>query len=64
MTWYFQIMFQCDPGVAVDALYDLIYRREQLLMVMGSACSEVTKTLAEIVPYWNLILVRQYILHV
>ena len=52
-------MFQCDPGVAVDALYDLIYRREQLLMVMGSACSEVTKTLAEIVPYWNLILVRQ-----
>ena len=42
----------------MDALYDLIYRREQLLMVMGSACSDVTKTLAEIVPYWNLILVR------
>lgn len=41
----------------MDAFYDLVYRKPQMLMVMGSACSEVTKTLAEIVPYWNLILV-------
>ncbi|XP_033742389.1 gamma-aminobutyric acid type B receptor subunit 2-like [Pecten maximus] len=48
---------QCDPGVGTDAFYDLIYRRPRILMVIGSACSEVTETLAEIVPYWNLILV-------
>ncbi|XP_052282516.1 gamma-aminobutyric acid type B receptor subunit 2-like isoform X2 [Dreissena polymorpha] len=41
----------------MDALYDLIYRHPQMLMIVGSACSEVTKTLAEIVPYWNLLLV-------
>ncbi|KAL4230676.1 hypothetical protein ACF0H5_011052 [Mactra antiquata] len=48
---------KCDPGVGMDALYDFIYRQPQITMVIGSACSEVTKTLAEIVPYWNLILV-------
>ncbi|WAQ99650.1 GABR2-like protein, partial [Mya arenaria] len=47
----------CDPGVGMDALYDLIYRHPQLIMVIGGACSEVTKTLAEIVPYWNLLMV-------
>ena len=26
-------------------------------MLLASSCSEVTKTLAEIVPYWNLLLV-------
>ncbi|CAG2186359.1 GABBR [Mytilus edulis] len=46
----------CDPGVATDALLDLIYRKPQILMVMGGACSEVTETLAELSPYWNLIL--------
>ena len=38
----------------------MIYRMapgRHITMVMGSACAEVTKTLAEIVPYWNLILV-------
>ncbi|VDI77951.1 gamma-aminobutyric acid type B receptor [Mytilus galloprovincialis] len=48
---------KCDPGVATDALLDLIYRKPQILMVMGGACSEVTETLAELSPYWNLILV-------
>lgn len=53
-------IFQCDPGAGMDALYNLIYRKPQLHMVIGSACSDVTKTLAEIVPYWNLILVGEY----
>ncbi|CAG5136459.1 unnamed protein product, partial [Candidula unifasciata] len=50
----------CDPGVATDAFYDFIYRKSKetrLMMVMGSACGEVTKTIAEIVPYWNLLLI-------
>ena len=52
--------FQCDAGVGTDVFYDMIYRMapgRHITMVMGSACAEVTKTLAEIVPYWNLILV-------
>ncbi|XP_071087833.1 gamma-aminobutyric acid type B receptor subunit 2-like [Haliotis cracherodii] len=48
---------KCDPGIGTDAFYDLIYRKPKMTMVMGSACTEVTKILAEIVPYWNLILI-------
>ncbi|XP_076468400.1 uncharacterized protein LOC143299155 [Babylonia areolata] len=51
---------KCDAGVATDVFYDMIYRMgagRHITMVMGSACAEVTKTLAEIVPYWNLILI-------
>ncbi|XP_035828126.1 uncharacterized protein LOC101854281 [Aplysia californica] len=50
----------CDPGVGTDAFFDFIYRKSKdssLVMVMGSACTEVTKTIAEIVPYWNLLLI-------
>ncbi|GFO18328.1 gamma-aminobutyric acid type b receptor subunit 2-like [Plakobranchus ocellatus] len=42
----------------MDAFYDFIYRKSNqssLVMVMGSACTEVTRTIAEIVPYWNLL---------
>ena len=56
----FFILFQCDPGVATDVLLDLIYRKSQVVMVMGGACSEVTETLAELAPYWNLIMVSVY----
>ncbi|CAL1537957.1 unnamed protein product, partial [Lymnaea stagnalis] len=51
---------KCDPGFGTDAFFDFIYRKSNessLVMVMGSACTEVTKTIAEIVPYWNLILI-------
>ncbi|XP_041357870.1 gamma-aminobutyric acid type B receptor subunit 1-like [Gigantopelta aegis] len=48
---------KCDPGTGTNAFYDLIYRKPRMLMVMGSACVEVTKTIAEIVPNWNLILI-------
>ncbi|CAI9732005.1 Hypothetical predicted protein [Octopus vulgaris] len=46
----------CDPGIATDALYNLIYCKPEMIMFIGGACTEVTKTLGEIVPYWNLIL--------
>ncbi|XP_059158110.1 gamma-aminobutyric acid type B receptor subunit 2-like [Physella acuta] len=51
---------KCDPGFGTDAFFDFVYRKSNessLVMVMGSACTEVTKTLAEIVPYWNLVLI-------
>ncbi|KAH9505706.1 hypothetical protein Btru_055557 [Bulinus truncatus] len=52
---------KCDAGYGTDAFFDLINRKlknSSLVMMMGSTCSEVTKTIAEIVPYWNLILLN------
>ncbi|KAI4489300.1 hypothetical protein M0804_004798 [Polistes exclamans] len=49
---------KCDPGVAVDRFFHALYsRRTNKLMplLLGTACSEVTETLAKIVPYWNVI---------
>ena len=46
------------PGVATDVLLDLIYRKPKILMFIGGACSDVTETLAELAPYWNLIMVH------
>jgi hypothetical protein len=51
------VFLQCDPGVGADAFYDFIYCKPQVIMMVGTRCSEVTKTLAEIAPYWNLLLV-------
>lgn len=52
------VVLQCDPGVGANAFYDFIYSKPQVIMMVGTRCSEVTKTLAEIAPYWNLLLVR------
>ncbi|XP_025088236.1 gamma-aminobutyric acid type B receptor subunit 1-like [Pomacea canaliculata] len=51
---------KCDAGVGTDVFYDMIYRMppgRRITMVMGSSCTEVSKTLAEIAPYWNLVLI-------
>ena len=59
------VRLQCDPGYAAEAFYDLIYRKPQLIMLVATSCSEVAKTLGEIVSYWNLLLVSATIpLHV
>ncbi|GBP83138.1 hypothetical protein EVAR_90293_1 [Eumeta japonica] len=49
---------ECDPGVGVDRLFHALYgagRGARVLMLLGSACSEVTETIAKIVPYWNIV---------
>ena len=51
------IYFQCDPGSSADAFFDFVYRKPTMTMLIGSSCSEVTETIGEIAPYWNLILV-------
>ncbi|CAH1778015.1 unnamed protein product [Owenia fusiformis] len=48
---------KCDPGTGADEFYHMIYSDNPLTMVLGSACSEVTKMVGEIVPYWNLMMV-------
>nr|XP_012147462.1 PREDICTED: uncharacterized protein LOC100877668 [Megachile rotundata] len=49
---------KCDPGVAVDRFFHALYSAEKndlIPLLLGTACSEVTETLAKIVPYWNVI---------
>ncbi|CAG9129173.1 unnamed protein product [Plutella xylostella] len=47
----------CDPGVGVDRLFHALYapRAARMLMLLGTACSDVTETIAKIVPYWNIV---------
>ncbi|XP_071847292.1 gamma-aminobutyric acid type B receptor subunit 1-like [Apostichopus japonicus] len=47
---------QCHPGIAVDALYDQLYRRPNMMMFLGCSCSEVSKRAAMILPYWNTVM--------
>lgn len=49
--------FQCDPGVGVDRFFHAIYTQPstRMVMLLGSACSEVTESLAKVVPYWNIV---------
>ncbi|XP_035782875.1 gamma-aminobutyric acid type B receptor subunit 2-like [Anopheles albimanus] len=48
---------QCDPGVGIDRFFHALYTHQskRIIMVLGSACSEVTESLAKIVPYWNIL---------
>ncbi|CAK9830387.1 Gamma-aminobutyric acid type B receptor subunit 2 [Anthophora retusa] len=49
---------KCDPGVAVDRFFHALYsakENDRVPLLLGTACSEVTETLAKIVPYWNVI---------
>ncbi|XP_013382265.1 gamma-aminobutyric acid type B receptor subunit 2 [Lingula anatina] len=47
---------KCDPGTGADAFYDMVYT-EQLMMLFGSSCSDVTSMIGQIVEYWNLLFV-------
>ncbi|XP_020287722.1 gamma-aminobutyric acid type B receptor subunit 1 isoform X2 [Pseudomyrmex gracilis] len=49
---------KCDSGVAVDRFFHALYapkKKHLMPFLLGTACSEVTETLAKIVPYWNVI---------
>lgn len=54
-------VLQCDPGVGVDRFFHALYTHQskRIIMVLGSACSEVTESLAKIVPYWNILQVLE-----
>lgn len=49
--WFF---FQCDPGIGVDRFFHALYSNKNILVLLGSGCSNVTERLANIVPYWNI----------
>ncbi|XP_055540393.1 gamma-aminobutyric acid type B receptor subunit 2 isoform X2 [Wyeomyia smithii] len=48
---------KCDPGVGIDRFFHALYTHldKRIIMVLGSACSEVTESLAKVVPYWNIV---------
>ncbi|GLV38311.1 metabotropic GABA-B receptor subtype 3 [Carabus blaptoides fortunei] len=48
---------KCDPGVGVDRFFHALYTQKstRMVMLLGSACSEVTESLAKVVPYWNMV---------
>ncbi|XP_072171308.1 gamma-aminobutyric acid type B receptor subunit 2-like [Diadema setosum] len=48
---------QCDTGVGVDALYDQLYKKPTMSMLLGCSCSEVSKRVGQILPYWNVVMV-------
>eukprot|EP00057_Strongylocentrotus_purpuratus_P002782 XP_003725244.1 PREDICTED: gamma-aminobutyric acid type B receptor subunit 1 [Strongylocentrotus purpuratus] len=48
---------QCDTGVGVDALYDQLYRKPTMSMLLGCSCSDVSKRVGQILPYWNVVMV-------
>ena len=44
--------------MAVDRFFHALYsakKNDLIPLLLGTACSEVTETLAKIVPYWNVI---------
>ncbi|CAD6998932.1 unnamed protein product [Ceratitis capitata] len=51
------IWVQCDPGVGVDRFFHAIYTQPdtRMIMLLGSACSEVTESLAKVVPHWSIV---------
>ncbi|RZF44490.1 hypothetical protein LSTR_LSTR002263 [Laodelphax striatellus] len=48
---------KCDPGIGVDRYFHALYTRpwKRMPILLGSACSEVTESLAKVVPYWNMV---------
>ncbi|XP_060803785.1 gamma-aminobutyric acid type B receptor subunit 2 [Amyelois transitella] len=48
---------ECDPGVGVDRFFHALYtkRSSRVVMLLGTACSDVTESIAKIVPYWNIV---------
>ncbi|EFA01604.1 gamma-aminobutyric acid type B receptor subunit 2 [Tribolium castaneum] len=46
---------QCDPGVGIDRFFHAIYSKKTIVMLLGTSCSNVTESLAHVVPYWNIL---------
>ncbi|KAL9973235.1 hypothetical protein ACROYT_G019659 [Oculina patagonica] len=46
---------QCDPGHATNALFESLYNRPPMIMLLGAACSSVTRATAQIGKLWNFL---------
>lgn len=48
--------------MGVDRFFHALYTQHstRMVMLLGSACSDVTESLAKVVPYWNIVQVRHF----
>lgn len=49
---------QCDPGHATNSLFESLHTRPPMIMLLGAACSSVTRATAQIGKLWNLVQVN------
>ncbi|XP_071951848.1 gamma-aminobutyric acid type B receptor subunit 2-like [Antedon mediterranea] len=47
---------ECDTGIGADALFDQFYRKPPMKILLGCSCSEVSKHVATITQYWNVVM--------
>ena len=48
------ILFKCDAGAAVNALYEMLYSSPTKQMIFGPGCSTEAEVLAQAAPAWNI----------
>lgn len=48
------MLSQCDDGTAIKALFDLIFREPQKIMIVGPSCSTAAQAIASTAKFWNL----------
>ncbi|KAE8743833.1 hypothetical protein FOCC_FOCC009543 [Frankliniella occidentalis] len=50
------VEWNCDSGAGVDAFFHALYAlRSRVTLLLGSACEDVSESLAKVVPYWNIV---------
>ena len=48
---------QCNRRKALDTFFEEVLEHANITAVLGFGCSEATSSVAEIINYWNLLLV-------
>lgn len=52
---------KCNPGKGVSNFYEMIFHKEKhqddIIMLLGPGCSDVSSSVAEVANYWNLTVV-------
>ena len=55
------LIFKCNPGKGYLSLYQLLYRKgnrkNDIIMLLGPGCSDVSSSVAEAAKFWNLTVV-------
>ncbi|XP_073978361.1 gamma-aminobutyric acid type B receptor subunit 3 isoform X3 [Rhodnius prolixus] len=50
------ISLKGDRGVGLDAFFHALYtKQEKMIVLLGTSSSEVTESLAKVVPYWSML---------
>ena len=55
IIWIFAYLFQCNPGVGLKSLFDMVHRRPKKVILFGGACSNVTDQIVKAARHWHLV---------